>query len=88
MGDGAAGVPIGKPTFGINFASHLVLQGRAYYDLTMFFTFKAADSSNFGVAFRYMDPFNYYAVEFRRNGAVLFGTPGYKRIIKMVAGEY
>lgn len=87
-GDGASSVPLGTQVFGINFATHLVLQGRSYYDVTLFATFKATDSHNFGIAFRYIDPFNYYAVEFRRNGALLFGTDGYKRIIKVTAGQY
>ena len=76
---------IGASEFGSNFASHLILKGRAYYDLELYFSFQGIDNQPFGVAFRYMDPFNYYAVEFRKTSE---SRVGYKRIIKVVKGNY
>ena len=56
--------------------------------MTVFLSYQPADNNNFGVAFRYIDPFNYYAVEFRKNPNFIGGTKGYKRIIKVSDGNY
>lgn len=88
-GDASESVKVGSPPeFGINFASHLILNGKAYYDVNLFMSFQAVDNNNFGIAFRYIDAFNYYAVEFRRGGWLFFQAKGYKRIVKVSNGEY
>ena len=78
---------IGVKESQINYASHLILKDKAYYDLELFLSYHPADANIFGVAFRYLDPFNFYAVEFRK-GDFLGLTQGYKRIVKVQNGEY
>lgn len=86
-GDSSEGIKVGEaPEFGVNFASHLVLNGKSYYDVNLFMSFSAVDNNNFGIAFRYIDAFNYYAVEFRRGGWFPFAAKGYKRIVKVTNG--
>ena len=50
---------------GNNFGTHLVLKGKAYYDFELQLCFTASQSNAFAIAFRYIDQFNYYAIEFK-----------------------
>lgn len=60
--------------------SNLILNDRDYYDFELKCSFFLKDNNTFGMAFRYVDPYNYYIFE------VSNLEKGYKRIRKFVKG--
>ena len=62
----SSSLPLKQKESGINYATHLIMKDKAYYDLNLYISYQPVDPSIFGVAFRYIDPWNFYAVEFRK----------------------
>lgn len=60
--------------------AHLVLKNKDYYDFEFKCSFLLKDNNTFGIAFRYMDPFNYYIFEVSNQ------DKGVKRIRKFIGG--
>jgi len=60
--------------------SNLILRDRDYYDFELKCSFFLKDNNTFGIAFRYVDPYNYYLFEVSNQ------EKGYKRIRKFVKG--
>jgi hypothetical protein len=60
--------------------SNLMLKERDYYDFELKCSFFLKDNNTFGIAFRYIDPYNYYLFEVSNQ------EKGYKRIRKFVKG--
>jgi hypothetical protein len=57
------------------------MKDKAYYDLNIYISYSPVDASIFGVAFRYIDPWNFYAVEFRKGDTLGNITIYYHKII-------
>jgi len=60
--------------------SNLILKDRDFYDFELKCSFFLKDNNTFGIAFRYVDPYNYYIFEVSNQ------EKGYKRIRKFVKG--
>ena len=60
--------------------SNLILKDRDFYDFELKCSFFLKDNNTFGIAFRYVDPYNYYIFEVSNQ------EKGFKRIRKFVKG--
>jgi len=60
--------------------SNLILENRDFYDFELKCSFYLKDNNTFGIAFRYVDPYNYYLFEVSNQ------EKGFKRIRKFVKG--
>lgn len=60
-------------------ATFLYLTNKEYYDFEMNIDILFKSVGSAGIAFRYKDPFNYYAIKINRK-------QGYKEVIKVVNG--
>ena len=65
------------------FASVLKLKPKTFFDGRLRVSLLAKDTGRIGIAFRYLDEFNYYVFEMERGN----GGSGFKRLRKFVNGE-